>query len=254
MLHTNPELWNRIKDFKFEEIKIELPFSKRLALENNWSDDYSERVIDEYKKFCYLACISDRPVTPSDEVDQAWHLHLIYSENYWEEYCANILQQKLHHGPTKGGQHEDAKYEDWYAYTKELYKREFGYTPPADLWPSSEIRFSQPRYMRRVDASKYFMFPKENSYASSKVIVPSFVALAFLTGCASLGFDLNIFTPLFVIIGVLAVLFLLGKMTSPRKKNKHNGGGDGSRSGCGGGCGSNNSGCGSGCGGGGCGG
>ncbi|MEK6230809.1 MAG: hypothetical protein N2A42_03075 [Luteolibacter sp.] len=33
----------------------------------------------EYKRFVALAMLAGHPVTPSEEVDQAWHLHLVYT-------------------------------------------------------------------------------------------------------------------------------------------------------------------------------
>ena len=85
------DLWQRIDAFSFDEPGVSFPFSRRLARENDWSLYFAKRVIIEYKRFCYLAMRAGHPVAPSDEVDQAWHLHLLYSVGYWEEFCARIL-------------------------------------------------------------------------------------------------------------------------------------------------------------------
>ena len=106
---TDP-LWHRLEAFEFDEIDADLTFTDRLARDNGWTPDYTERVIDEYKRFCYLAIRAGHEVTPSDQVDQVWHLHLSYSRNYWEEFCPNVLQSDLHHGPTKGGAAEAKKF------------------------------------------------------------------------------------------------------------------------------------------------
>ena len=45
--------------------------------------------------------VSDHPVTPSIEVDQVWHLHLIYTRQYWNDF-AKHMPFEPHHGPTKG--------------------------------------------------------------------------------------------------------------------------------------------------------
>lgn len=50
----------------------------------------------------YLAVRANHPVTPSDEVDQAWHLHLTYSRSYWDEFCGAVLEEVVHHDPTRG--------------------------------------------------------------------------------------------------------------------------------------------------------
>ena len=59
-------------------------------------------MIEDYRRFCYLAVAAGHEVTPSDAVDQAWHLHLIYSCDYWEKSCPLVLRADLHHGPTSG--------------------------------------------------------------------------------------------------------------------------------------------------------
>jgi hypothetical protein len=37
--------------------------------------------------------ISTHIVTPSEQVDQVWHLHLTYTRSYWDEFCPNVLGQ-----------------------------------------------------------------------------------------------------------------------------------------------------------------
>ncbi len=62
---TDP-LWHRLDAFEFDEVDAELAFSDRLARDNGWTADYAGRVIDEYKRFCYLALRAGHEVTPSD--------------------------------------------------------------------------------------------------------------------------------------------------------------------------------------------
>ena len=105
-------LWNRIEQFEFGLSDASLTFADRLARENGWSRQYADRVIEEYRRFCYLAMTAGHHVTPSEEVDQAWHLHLLYSENYCRDFCGDTLGRDLHHGPTRGGPSEGEKYAD----------------------------------------------------------------------------------------------------------------------------------------------
>ncbi len=69
--HPDPELLARIEAHKLDKEGAALPFSERLAQENGWPQAYALRVIQEYRRFVYLACIAEEEVTPSDEVDQA---------------------------------------------------------------------------------------------------------------------------------------------------------------------------------------
>ncbi len=130
-----------IFEYQFDKSGHELTFSKRLAAENLWTHEYALRVIEEYKRFCFLAMYAGHPVTPSDAVDQAWHLHLLHSKDY-DNFCSNVMRYRLHHGPTKGGQFESDKFEDLYLKTKRSYKKAFNSEPPLDIWPENKERFS----------------------------------------------------------------------------------------------------------------
>lgn len=143
MTTEQKQLFQKIQDFRLDKEDVSFPFSKRLARDNYWSHTFALRVIDEYKKFIFLMMVSPTPITPSEEVDQAWHLHLTYTKSYWENLCEDTLQRKLHHHPTEGGIQEDAKFENWYAYTKDLYLQYFESPPPTDIWASQEKRFGK---------------------------------------------------------------------------------------------------------------
>lgn len=144
----NNALWQKIKSFELDDPAADYSFSDRLARENSWGLEYAIRVIEEYKKFMYLLCVINHPLTPSDQVDQVWHLHLIYTQSYWDDFCRDTIGRQIHHGPTKGGVTERGKYTNWYAKTKEVYAVEFGNVPPADIWPDSETRFKEINFIR----------------------------------------------------------------------------------------------------------
>ena len=141
MTANEKDLWNRIRNFEIDDPDSSFRFSDRLARENGWSLSYSLRAILEYKKFIFLIVATGRPMTPSDQVDQVWHLHMIYTRSYWEEFCRETLGAEIHHGPTKGGGEEKLRYRDLYEGTKDTYKEYFESDPPKDIWPSSEKRF-----------------------------------------------------------------------------------------------------------------
>ena len=143
-------LWAALSPYSIGPDEAALSFAQRLARENGWRLAAAERVIGEYKRFCYLAMRAGHPVTPSDAVDQAWHLHLTYSRDYWERFCPEVLGMRLHHGPTAGGAAEGARYYDQYAGTLRSYERLFGEEAPADLWPDARRRFFSDPKARRV--------------------------------------------------------------------------------------------------------
>jgi hypothetical protein len=138
---TKIQLLEKLNRMRIEPEGSVATFAARLSNENGWSLDYTDRVLFEYRRFLFLAATLAHPVTPSDEVDQAWHLHLTYSRHYWEVLCGQILKRPLHHGPTQGGAKEDARYHEQYQRTLEDYRAAFGGEPPVDIWPDAKRRF-----------------------------------------------------------------------------------------------------------------
>ena len=69
------QLWARIQAHPLDQPDAVLPISRRLARENDWSQDFALGVIEEYRRFVFLAMVAGHPVTHSDQVDQAWHHH-----------------------------------------------------------------------------------------------------------------------------------------------------------------------------------
>ncbi|WP_293075008.1 hypothetical protein [Moorena sp. SIO3H5] len=70
------QLYQRLQAFSLDDPDAKFPFSKRLARENQWSLKYTQRVIDEYKKFAFLAVVADHPVSPmvfTNSKDEAMH-------------------------------------------------------------------------------------------------------------------------------------------------------------------------------------
>ena len=241
------QLWKKIEAFQVTPTDVSLPFCDRLARENGWSRTYAERVIVEYKRFIFLAVTAGHPVTPSDQVDQAWHLHLAYTESYWRRLCGEVLQLPLHHGPTEGGRAEGTKFRDWYAKTLESYEFAFGVSPPPDIWPHVRTRFRNVENFRRIDTSQFLLVPK---IQLSSVSAAAISAAVF--GCAAVTSQNSADVKTVVGVGAFVVILIAifrGAQRGPKPRDRNH-----SRSSWWGGCGGTG-GCGAdGCGGGGCGG
>ena len=156
---TDPR-WLRIWSADIDDTRAPFPLSARLARDNGWAPDFAARVVEEYRRFCFLAIAGGREVTPSDEVDQAWHLHILYTEHYWGPWT-DALGTSLHHGPTKGGASESSRYWENYKATLALYREAFGEEPPTDIWPAPEDRFDRPGRFQRIDKSRVMMIDRE---------------------------------------------------------------------------------------------
>lgn len=251
------ELLLRLESFEIDQAGARLPFSARLARDQDWDPGFARRVTGEYKRFLWLAMRAGHPVTPSREVDEAWHLHLCYTRSYWDELCGKVLGKPLHHGPTEGGRAEDEKFADWYGRTLESYRRHFAEEAPADIWPPAEKRFA-PVKRRTIDPAEHWVIPKRQlrralTLLAGLSLVPLLAGCTRLLGAVDPGGFLC-FAGLFVFVVVMVKI---------AGKGGKGGGGSGCGSGCSGGISfwgggsddSGSSGCGSsGCGGGGCGG
>jgi uncharacterized protein (TIGR04222 family) len=154
------QLWQRLVAFQFDDPAAALTFTQRLARENGWSVGFADQIVDEYRRFLFLAMTAGHEVTPSDEVDQAWHLHLTFSRSYWQELCAETLGTPLHHGPTRGGKSDGSKYRLLYEQTLQSYRETFREEPPVDIWPGIGERFANPARFVRVDRAKSWVIPK----------------------------------------------------------------------------------------------
>ncbi|MDF2188151.1 hypothetical protein [Paraflavitalea sp. CAU 1676] len=270
MLMNETQLWSKLEAYSPDNPTDAFSFSQRLARENGWPIFFTERVIAEYKKFLFLCMISPHPVTPSDEVDQAWHLHLVYTKSYWNDLCKDILGKDIHHTPTEGGSAERDKFTNYYEATLQLYRDKFGHEPPDDIWPPTHKRFGDDDYVRANKITHWIILkqPWHRHIAGIALVV-----LGILVSLASWNFAF------LIILGGAGIILLLqyvlrnmsfdtygeGTWDAYRRDRNHKAGGcGGGCAGCGGNTGCNggggsgcsgdggcSSGCGGGCGGGG---
>jgi hypothetical protein len=221
-------LLDQLYAMRIEPEGASLSFTDRLASENGWSESFAECVFREYARFLYLAVVAGHPVTPSDEVDQAWHLHLAYSRHYWGVMCRTIIGKDLHHGPTAGGGAEESRYSLQYRETIAAYREYFGKNPPSKIWPNEKRRFGA-QYVR-METGRHWHIPK--SAVCATLVAP---LLASCTSATEAVVSVGGMIVLAVVIGIVEARHGYGR----KKDNKGSGGGcgTGGSSGCGSGCG-----------------
>lgn len=173
-------LWVAISDYEIGPPGAAMPFAARLARENGWSAAHAARVIEEYKRFCFLAASAGHEVTPSDAVDQAWHLHLTYSRDYWDRFCPDVIGRALHHEPSSGGAGQGHHYFERYAETLRSYERVFGESAPADLWPKAARRLIDDPRARRIHPRDGFIVTRMQAALLFAFVGVAFLACVFL--------------------------------------------------------------------------
>ena len=124
MTEKERALWEAICRFSFEETIEEYGFETRLAYENKWTHYVTKKAIEEYKKFIFLASISNQMVSPSEIVDIVWHQHLIFSKSY-EKLC-QIAGKKIEHIPSTHNPHNHSVFKAAQEHTTTLYESYFG--------------------------------------------------------------------------------------------------------------------------------
>ena len=94
------QLYQRLLDYPLHDPSHVIGFHDHLMRSNGWSHQFALRAIEEYRKFIFLAMVADHQVTTSDQVDQVWHLHLLFSDAYWNDFCPRALDPGgLRHQP-----------------------------------------------------------------------------------------------------------------------------------------------------------
>jgi hypothetical protein len=219
------ELWQKIKNFQFDRPNIKLTFAKRLARENNFTDSFTKEIIEEYKKFIFLCCISNQQITPSHYVDLAWHLHLTYTKSYWIELCQNTICKEIHHNPTEGGKTENNKFRNCYNETIELYKSKFIENPPLNIWQNDNDRFKNK--ISNIDRSKNWIIPKPVFSKFGYYLILFAFSLLFL-GCNQAD---NTTFPILVFVVIFG--FIIYNISNKNRNNSNNNSSDSSSSGCG---------------------
>lgn len=226
MISFDKVLWHNLSVMRIAPARAALDFEARLGKEQGWNAAFTRAVMEEYRRFLYLAATAEGAVTPSKLVDIVWHLHLTYTRHYWEELCGRILPRPLHHEPSGGGADEEAHFAAQYRDTLRRYRTAFGVDAPAEIWPDPDdapARVSRGAALGAVGA-----------------------ATMVLAACSSTTVSASHWLPIVLLIGVFAgmiVILTLGRHGGGRKDDRSCGGG------CGAGCGGGGSSCGGGCGG-----
>ena len=112
--------------------KFLLPFGNEYMRQKyNWSPIYTGVALREYKRFMYLACISQEAVTPSLDIDEVWHTHILHTRSYRE--FSRMIGRIIHHDP--GMPNERSSFQGQYQKTLDFYREVFGEEPPLAVWP-----------------------------------------------------------------------------------------------------------------------
>ena len=137
-MRSNTGLWNRLANHRFDAKKGTCPFSKKLRQSEGWSDADTDRVLEEYRRFLYLARARGVDPVPPGPIDAAWKMHLSYTRNYWDSLVPVVLRRPLHRHAMATGDPDRRK--SAFAALTTAYEAEFSAAPPADIWGDPDQR------------------------------------------------------------------------------------------------------------------
>lgn len=130
---SDDALWQRIDACDLTGLG-EGAFFGKLTKENRWSRGTARAAIREYKKFMYLATLSDDRLSPPPIVDRVWHVHLVFTRHYWGVFCPEVLGKTIHHEPSPPTSKARRRDKADGKLARELYATEFGGKPPRGVW------------------------------------------------------------------------------------------------------------------------
>lgn len=101
---------------------------ERLIKVDKWTRRSARKAIEQYKNYLVLKRKYGGlyMLPPSQEIDEVWHAHILYTEEY-NQFCQDIFGGFLHHHPsiTEDGASKE-KLEELFDETQTLYHYEFG--------------------------------------------------------------------------------------------------------------------------------
>ncbi|MEO8530726.1 MAG: hypothetical protein ABI459_05855 [Deltaproteobacteria bacterium] len=110
---------------------------RRLNAKTQLGEKRVDRVIDEYRRFLYLAAMGPVAV-PSKLVDFVWHMHLEDTRAY-DLFCKSVIGKFIHHAPGRPSQGDDPDYPK----TLKAYAAAFGEEPFWRIWPLETRPFAK---------------------------------------------------------------------------------------------------------------
>jgi len=134
-------LWLKLNMMNAQGMQAFAPVMQMMEKQMGANAEMAARVIEEYRKFLFLAMRAGHQVIPPGLINDVWMMHMQNTQNFWEQ-----LSQMMTERPAVGGM--DAKTmgsvaEAW-TQTLQSYEKFFGTKPPTDIWGTGPAMDSNP--------------------------------------------------------------------------------------------------------------
>ncbi len=124
-------LWLKLNFLNMGSQAASNPFLNMLGQQYGWPMPMANQVMEEYRKFLFLAMRAGHPVTPPSIIEQAWNLHVQSAQDYWEKLGSLINERPVSEGI---GATAASTMAEQYQQTLASYTRIFGMEPPENIW------------------------------------------------------------------------------------------------------------------------
>lgn len=128
------QLWHRLEGCSFHERPLTKSLVDRLEEKTGHPKDICYILVEEYRRFIYLAGSTEETLAPSPIVNIAWRLHMDDRKAYFDDFCPRIIGRTLlppdHLKPFQ----DDPAYER----TLDDYAQEFGLAK-VQYWPDPDV-------------------------------------------------------------------------------------------------------------------
>ncbi len=123
---------------KIQETDLQY-LADQLVHRYHWDPTEAQEVLRKYKNFMILWGIKPGGLglVPTREIDEVWHLHILFTKNYTAD-CLHIFGSYKHHTPSLGSEDEQKALAAAYIQTAKLYEHHFkepyGHAIDPSLW------------------------------------------------------------------------------------------------------------------------
>jgi hypothetical protein len=84
----------QVMAFQFE------PLVYRMVDKYKWEEREARECFEDLKRFLFMAVMADKPVAPTEKLDEMWHNFILYTMDY-DEFCKTRLGLFVHHRPRR---------------------------------------------------------------------------------------------------------------------------------------------------------
>ena len=134
-------LWLKLNMMNAQGLQAFAPVMKMVEQQMGANAETSARIIEEYRKFLFLAMRAGHQVIPPGTINDVWMMHMQNAQNFWEN-----LGQMITERPVAGGVDAKAMGDMAAAWTATLksYETIFGTKPPMDIWGAGPAADNNP--------------------------------------------------------------------------------------------------------------